>query len=97
MTRLALENWRDFYLMIGTASGALVGATLIVVTLTAGVPNLMLGIHASISPTAVHLASVLVGSAILAVPDISALAVTLLLGLGGLMGTVYGAIVVARI
>ena len=50
-----------------------------------------------ISPTAVHLASVLVGSAILAVPDISALAVTLLLGLGGLMGTVYGGIVVARI
>jgi hypothetical protein len=97
MTPLALSEWRDFYVMIGTASGALVGATFIVVTLTAGVPNRMLGIRGFISPTAVHLASVLVGSAILAIPNISALAVTLLLGVGGLMGTVYGAIVVARI
>lgn len=97
MTPLALSEWRDFYVMIGTASGALVGATFIVVTLTAGVPNRMLGIRGFISPTAVHLASVLVGSAILAIPNISALAVMLLLGVGGLMGTVYGAIVVNRI
>jgi hypothetical protein len=97
MTPLPLENWRDFYVMIGTASGAIVGASFIVASLASGVKERNLGMRGFISPTAVHLASVLVGSAILSVPKIPPLAVALLLGTGGLAGVIYGIIVVTRI
>jgi hypothetical protein len=97
MTPLPLENWRDFYVMIGTASGAIVGASFIVASLASGVKERNLGMRGFISPTAVHLASVLVGSAILSVPKIPPLAVALLLGTGGLAGLSYGIIVITRI
>ena len=57
MTPLPLENWRDFYVMIGTASGAIVGASFIVASLASGVKELTLGMRGFISPTAVHLTS----------------------------------------
>lgn len=97
MSPLPLEDWRDFYVMIGTASGAIVGASFIVASLASGVKERTLGMRGFISPTAVHLASVLVGSAILSVPKIPALAVALLLGTGGAVGVIYGVIVVTRI
>src|ERR1051326_2931291 len=97
MTALALQDWRDFYVMIGTASGAIVGASFIVASLASGVEERSVGLRGFISPTTVHLASVLVGSAVLSVPRIHPWAVAGLLGLGGLTGTIYGAIVIARI
>jgi len=97
MTTLVLEPWRDFYVMIGTASGALIGASFIVVTLSANLRDRAIGIRGFISPTAGHLGTVLIGSAILAIPDISGLAVAILLGLGGLAGTIYCCLVSRRI
>jgi hypothetical protein len=97
MSPLPLEDWRDFYVMIGTASGAIVGASFIVASLASGVKERTVGIRGFISPTTYHLASVLVGSAVLAVPKIDALAVALLLGAGGLGGAIYGCLVIARI
>jgi len=97
MMPLSLEPWRDFYVMIGTASGALIGASFIVVTLSANLRDRAIGIRGFISPTAGHLGTVLIGSAILAIPDISGLAVAILLGLGGLAGTIYSGIVARRI
>jgi len=97
LTPLALGDWRDFYVMIGTASGAIVGASFIVASLASGVKERRVGMRGFISPTTVHLASVLVGSAILSVPKVHGLAVSLLLGAGGLAGAIYGIIVVTRI
>ena len=97
MIPLQLDDWRDFYVMIGTASGAIVGASFIVASLASGVKERGLGMRGFISPTAAHLASVLVGSAILSVPKIPPLAIAPLLGTGGLAGATYGIIVVARI
>jgi hypothetical protein len=97
MSALPLQDWRDFYVMIGTASGAIVGASFIVASLASGVKERALGMRGFISPTTVHLASVLVGSAILAVPQIHPWAVAILLGFGGLAGTIYGSIVIVRI
>jgi hypothetical protein len=97
MAPLPLEAWRDFHVMIATASGAIVGATFVVASLASGMKERTVGIRGFISPTAVHLGSVLIGSAIMAVPGITALAIALLLGLGGLAGTIYGLTVVARI
>jgi hypothetical protein len=97
MRPLPLQDWRDFYVMIGTASGAIVGASFIVASLASGVKERSLGMRGFISPTTVHLASVLVGSAILAVPRVHPWAVAFLLGFGGLLGTIYGVVVTARI
>ncbi|HUJ46867.1 MAG TPA: hypothetical protein VLV55_07015 [Rhizomicrobium sp.] len=97
MTAFTLEPWRDFYVMIGTASGALIGASFIVVTLSANLASRAVGIRGFISPTAGHLGTVLIGSAILAIPGISGWAVAILLGLGGLVGAIYCSIVARRI
>jgi hypothetical protein len=97
MSDLPLQDWRDFYVMIGTASGAIVGASFIVASLASGIKDRALGIRGFITPTTYHLASVLVGSAILSVPKIDALAAALLLGSGGIAGVAYSIIVVARI
>ncbi|HEY1961713.1 MAG TPA: hypothetical protein VGG69_04785 [Rhizomicrobium sp.] len=97
MSPLPLEDWRDFYVMIGTASGAIVGASFIVASLASSVKERSVGMRGFISPTAVHLASVLVSSAILSVPKISPLVVAVLLGAGGAAGAIYALIVVARI
>ena len=41
----ALTEWRDFYVMIGTASGAMIGAAFIVATLTANLEKRALGLQ----------------------------------------------------
>ncbi len=97
MNTLPLTEWRDFYVMIGTASGAIVGATFIVATLASGLESRALGMRGFITPTAVHLGSVLVGSAILTVPTLTLLSLSLLLGLGGLAGAIYSLAVAGRI
>src|SRR5258706_13044522 len=97
MTTLPLADWRDFFVMIGTASGVIVGATFIVATLAAELKNRSMGMRGFITPTAVHLGSVLVGSAILAVPTLTPLSLAVLLGAGGLGGAVYSIIVASRI
>jgi hypothetical protein len=93
----ALTEWRDFYVMIGTASGAIVGATFIVATLAAQLQKRTIGMRGFITPTAVHLSSVLVGSAILTVPTLTPGALAVLLGGGGIAGIVYCFVVAGRI
>ena len=97
MTELPLDKWRDFYVMIGTAAGVIVGATFIVATLASEVENKMLGLRGFITPVAVHLGSVLVGSAILVVPTLTPGAFAALLGVGGIAGAGYSLIVTTRI
>ncbi len=97
MNRLPLDPWRDFYVLVGTAAGVIVGANFIVVTLAGNVPNRQIGVRGFITPTAVHLGSVLVGSAILAAPGLSGGFLALLLGGGGVAGAIYAIIVLTRI
>jgi hypothetical protein len=93
----ALAEWRDFYVMIGTASGAMIGAAFIVATLTANLEKRGLGLRGFITPSAVHLGSVLVGSAILTAPTLTPVSLAILLGAGGVGGAVYCIIVATRI
>ncbi|HEY2069632.1 MAG TPA: hypothetical protein VGG48_08775 [Rhizomicrobium sp.] len=97
MTLPALQEWRDFYVMIGTASGVIVGATFVVATLAGDLDKRAIGLKGFITPTTVHLGSVLVGSAVLAAPTLSTLVLSILLGLGALAGVIYGVIVWTRI
>ncbi len=97
MTALPLAEWRDFYVMVGTAAGVIVGATFIVASLAAQLDKRELGMRGFITPTAVHLGSVLVGSALLAVPTLTPLSFGLILGAGGIAGAIYGIVAAARI
>ena len=92
-----LAEWRDFYVMIGTASGVIVGATFIVASLAANLKERMLGLRGFITPTAVHLGSVLIGSAILTAPTLTPELLALLLGAGGGAGVIYSLVVTSRI
>ena len=83
MVGLPLSEWRDFYVTIGTASGAIVGASFIVATLASELKERTVGLRGFITPTAVYLGSVLVGSAILTVPTLTPVALAVLLGVGG--------------
>lgn len=97
MARLPLSDWRDFYVTIGTASGAIVGAAFIVATLASELKERTVGLRGFITPTAVYLGSVLVGSAILTAPTLTPFALAILLGIGGGAGAIYGMVVARRI
>ena len=97
MAQLPLSEWRDFYVMIGTAAGVIVGAAFIVATLASGLERREVGMRGFITPIVVHLSSVLVGSAILAVPTLTRIGLAALLGAGGLAGLIYSVVVARRI
>jgi hypothetical protein len=97
MSAWPLTEWRDFYVMIGTAAGVLIGATFIVASLATGMEKRELGMRGFITPTAVHLGSVLLGCALLAVPTLTPLSLAIVLGTGCIAGGAYGAVVAARI
>src|SRR5205809_7459015 len=67
------EGWENYYLMIGSSAGALIGLMFVVVTLTAGRDRAEVerGKHLYTSPIVWHLAVILTLSGGAAVPGIS--------------------------
>jgi hypothetical protein len=99
-----LSAWDNFYGVVGTAAGALIGLTFVVISLVAGRagraarPGLRSGgLGAYNTPTVVHFAAALVACATLSAPWLALVPVALLLGLGGLGGAVYVAVVARRL
>lgn len=74
MTQRMFEGWENYYLMIGSSAGALIGLMFVVVTLTAGRDRAEIerGKHLYTSPIVWHLAVILTLSGGAAVPNISA-------------------------
>jgi hypothetical protein len=98
-----LSTWATFYGVVGTAAGALLGLTFVVISLVAGRagqavrPGLSGGLGAYNTPTVVHFAAVLVAGATLSAPWPALAPVALLLGLGGFGGAGYVAVVARRL
>jgi hypothetical protein len=99
-----LSAWTNFYIIVGAAAGALIGLTFVVISLVArragravrsGLSGGGLGTYNT--PTVVHFAAVLLGCATLSAPWPALAPVALLLGLGGLGGAAYVAIVARRL
>ena len=93
------EGWDEFYLLIGAADGALIGLLFVVTTLSA---NMRMGPETAsraaafyMTPTLFHFLSVLVLSALAAVPGASALWVAIVLGGWALFGAGYSAVMAA--
>ena len=95
----ALAGWQNFYVIVGSSAGALIGLQFVVLSLISDLPMSRPAAEAGSAfstPNIVHFASVLGLSAILCAPwdDVSAAAVAW--GLIGLSGFVYATIVTRR-
>ena len=94
-----LTGWENFYVIIGSSAGALTGLTFVAITLVAGTPlrSRGWGIGAFTTPTVVHFGLVLLISAIISAPWSALWHVALTLGLTGVGGLTYVAIVARRL
>jgi hypothetical protein len=94
----ALSGWENFYVIVGSSAGALIGLQFVVLTLIANRPTIRGEAQAGATfstPSVVHFAVVLLLSAVVSAPWDGINAVAVLCGGVGLCGVVY-AVVVAR-
>src|SRR5215467_13534777 len=93
-----LAEWDSFYVIVGSAAGALIGLQFVVMTLIAERPPVRASEAgaAFATPTIVHFGVVLLLSALLRAPWHAIAPAASLWGLVGLCGVIYTAIVARR-
>jgi hypothetical protein len=95
-----LDQWDSFYVVIGSAAGALIGLMFVVMTLIADRPasrRLQDASMAFATPTVVHFSAVLFLSAVARVPWPGAAPLAVVWGLLGIVGAAYELIVGRRV
>jgi len=95
-----LSGWQNFYVIVGSSAGALIGLQFVVMTLIANMPITRNDAHAGdafTTPTVVHFEIVLVLSAVGCAPWDGIDAVAVLWGVLGLGGLVYVILVARRL
>lgn len=94
----SLLAWNNFYVIIGSAAGALTGLTFIAVTLVGQTRQRQaeIGISSFTTPTIVHFGVVLFIAALLSMPWHSVLPPAIALSLVGLAGFLYTILVMQR-
>jgi hypothetical protein len=96
----ALAGWGNFYVIVGSSAGALIGLQFVVMTLLVNMPltrgDAQAG-NAFGTPTVVHFGVVLLLSAAGCAPWDGIAAVAVLWGIVGLSGVVYAAFVARRL
>jgi len=93
----ALTGWGNFYVIVGTSAGALIGLQFVVITLVANLPNAPpapQAVHAFSTPSIVDFGAVLLLSTIQNVPWHNVDSPAVLWGVVGVVGAVYEVIVV---
>jgi hypothetical protein len=96
----ALSGWENFYVIVGSSAGALIGLQFVVITLIADMPigdGAAQAGHAFATPTIVHFGAVLLLAGFLSAPWHSIVPAAVLWGLLGLTGALYAAIVARRL
>ncbi len=95
----ALAGWANFYVIVGSSAGALIGLQFVVMTLIAGRPTdrgeAQAG-DAFSTPSVVHFGVVLLLSALLSAPWDGVEAVAIVWGVVGLIGMAYSVVVGRR-
>lgn len=96
----ALTGWQNFYVIVGSSAGALIGLQFVVMALIANLPRTPVQAqagHAFATPNVVHFAAVLLLSATLCAPWHSMHEVSDFLDGVGLCGVAYSIIVTRRL
>jgi hypothetical protein len=93
-----LDKWDSFYVIVGSAGGALIGLQFVVMTLMAErpSPNASLAGRAFGTPTVVHFSAVLLIAALLRVPWQVASIAAAVCGVVGLAGCLYALLTTTR-
>ena len=91
-------EWNNFYVIVGSAAGALIGLQFVVMTLIADRPRLRMqeAGAAFATPSVVHFGAVLLLSAVATAPWHAISAAAVFWGLVGLSGIVYAVVVTRR-
>jgi hypothetical protein len=95
----ALSGWENFYVIVGSAAGALIGLQFVVMTLIATRPvgpGRSEGADAFATPTIVHFGSVLLLSAAACVPWHTLVGAAISYRVLGLLGMLYELVVIRR-
>jgi len=96
----AFAGWENFYVIVGSSAGALIGLQFVVITLIADMPighGAAQAGGAFATPTIVHFGAVLLLAGILSAPWDGIANAAVLWGIVGLSGLVYAAIVARRL
>jgi len=93
------SDWDNFYLIVGSGGGALIGVMFVVATLTAGLEEnrASRGAVIYITPIVFHFAIVLVVSAIAVTPGLPVEAVGVLIAICALLGLAYAVATLIRV
>src|SRR5438309_4468954 len=94
-----LTGWENFYVIVGSSAGALIGLQFVVITLIAELPiirDVERASSAFATPTIVHFGAVLLLSALNSVPWKGILGPAIVWGGIGLIGVIYSLIVARR-
>jgi hypothetical protein len=88
---LPLVDWQNFYVIVGSAAGALTGVQFVVLTLIAQfrASSSMREIRAFGTPTVVHFCSALLVSALMVMPLRSISGLSVCVGMLGTLGVIY--------
>jgi len=88
-----LAGWQNFYVIVGSSAGALIGLQFVVIALLANIPRVagqgQSGASAFATPNIVHFGTVLLVSALLSAPWQTIHGAAVIWGLVGLVGIVY--------
>src|SRR5881227_1469489 len=92
----ALKGWENFYVIIGSAAGALIGLQFVVMTLIAERPPLRAAEAGAAfgTPTIMHFSATLLLAAILRAPWQSITPAAVVVGIIGVWGIAYSAVVI---
>jgi hypothetical protein len=96
---MPLAGWQNFYVIVGSSAGALIGLQFVVMSVISSLPTARPDAdagHAFATPNIVHFGAVLALAAVLCAPWETIGAIAVLCGLMGLGGIVYAAIVTHR-
>src|SRR5271170_7940461 len=86
-----LSEWQNFYVIVGSSAGALIGLQFVVITLIAGSrrrPDAK-AIHAFGTPIVVHFGCAMTLSAVMSVPWTSIVDISAVFAIGGIAGLAY--------
>lgn len=94
-----LSSWQNFYVIVGSSAGALIGLQFVVLSLIASRPSTRVDPQtagAFSTPTIIHFSTVLTLAAILSAPWQDAAIPTIIYGAAGFAGLVYSALIIRR-